>query len=617
MSNTRQLNILRNYYDMLFPAELKENEYVRLVVVKPPTPENPEPIPKALFVKDFQEYADMVRKYKYTHHVYNSLCTVKEIDGEPGGTVAYQRQRRVLYIDFDLKDFPELKNPDAYYFSQLIKEQFPNIFIHAYYASGGGFHFYIAVKPTCDWRELVKVNGDIIRLVGADQDANKSTQIARVPTTYNHKYVDADGKHPYVKEVVNSYQRHPMNGHKGYYELTYIKSLVTMAERGNRVPQEQPLQEFAYTAGEGLLEVKQYPCLCNKIAWEQGVEEHERNTFMGRLIFQMLKEGKSESYIHAEIQRWNMKCRPPKGREEVTREVNGWLKGKEVYNIGGCWFNMEDNSRARVIVEKYCDKSHCLETRYNNVIPIAPNTGVKMNKKVLTKNHLRWDSENSMSGYEYLILTVLDKHIPANSRKPYTIGELKKRLMYKSHGKWGLCMDLATFKKTINELVEHKCITVATPTEKQCGKKKPTYDDGIIKLTRRLKDINNTGFIEFYYSSALAFICKQITQREYKVFLCLLQQMEEHRACTLTELSYILGIGKGDVSKALDNLDKAQCIEISRMKPGQNYNIYKKKSTNDYNDITYSDDTDLNKIITDNGSVKDKDMESVIIKLLA
>ena len=135
---------------MLFPAELKENEYVRLVVVKPPTPENPEPIPKALFVKDFQEYADMVRKYKYTHHVYNSLCTVKEIDGEPGGTVAYQRQRRVLYIDFDLKDFPELKNPDAYYFSQLIKEQFPNIFIHAYYASGGGFHFYIAVKPTCD-----------------------------------------------------------------------------------------------------------------------------------------------------------------------------------------------------------------------------------------------------------------------------------------------------------------------------------------------------------------------------------------------------------------------------------------------------------------------------------
>lgn len=617
MSNTRQLNILRNYYDMLFPAELKENEYVRLVMIKPPSEENPNPIPFAKYAKDFQEYASIVKKYKYNFHIYNSLCTVKMIDGELGGTTAFQRQRRVLYLDFDLKDYPELKDADAYIFTQKIKEKFPNLFIHAYYASGGGFHFYIAVKPTCDWRELVKVNGDLVRLVGSDPNANKPTQIVRVPTTYNHKYVNADGKHPYVKEIVNSYQRHPMNGHKGYYEVTYIKSLVIMAERGNRVPEEQSLQEFDYTAEDGIFTIKQYPCLCNKVAWEQGVEEHERNTFMGRLIFQMLKDGKSEPYIHAEIQRWNLKCRPPKGREEITREVNGWLKGQEVYNIGGCWFNMEENSRTRAIVEKYCDKSHCLETRYNNVIPIAPHTGVKINKKVLTKNHLRWDSENSMSGYEYLILTVLDKHIPANSRKPYTIRELKKRLMYKSHGKWGLCMDLATFKKTIEELVEHKCITVTTPTEKQCGKKKPTYDDGIIKLTRRLKDINNTGFIEFYYSSALAFICKQITQREYKVFLCLLQQMEEHRSCTLTELSYILGISKGDVSKALDNLDKAQCIEISRVKPGQNYNIYKKKSTNAYNDITYSDDTDLNKIITDNSSVKDKDMESITIKLLA
>ena len=192
--------------------------------------------------------------------------------------------------------------------------------------------------------------------------------------------------------------------------------------------------------------------------------------------------------------------------------------------------------------------------------------------------------------------------------------------MYKKHGKWTLCMDLSTFKKTINELVEHNCITVTVPTEKQCGKKKPAYDDSIIKLTRRLKDIKNTGFIEFYYSSALAFICKQITQNEYKVFLCLLQQMEEHKPCTLTELSYILGMDKSDISKALKNLDNAQCIEISSTvgfnEKGQPYNIYKKKITDIYDNDTYSsDDIDLNEIITDNGSVKN--IESITIKLLA
>ena len=304
---------------MLFPAELKENEYVRLVMIKPPSEENPNPIPFAKYAKDFQEYASIVKKYKYNFHIYNSLCTVKMIDGELGGTTAFQRQRRVLYLDFDLKDYPELKDADAYIFTQKIKEKFPNLFIHAYYASGGGFHFYIAVKPTCDWRELVKVNGDLVRLVGSDPNANKPTQIVRVPTTYNLKYVDADGKHPYVKQIINSYQRHPDNGHKGYYELSYIKSLVTMAERGNQVPQEQPLQKFDYTADDGWFDFKQYPCLCNKIAYEQGVEEHERNTFMGRLIFQMIKEGKPESYIHTEIQRWNLKCRPPKSKDEVTR----------------------------------------------------------------------------------------------------------------------------------------------------------------------------------------------------------------------------------------------------------------------------------------------------------
>ena len=76
--------------------------------------------------------------------------------------------------------------------------------------------------------------------------------------------------------------------------------------------------------------------------------------------------------------------------------------------------------------------------------------------------------------------------------------ELKKRLQHKSHGKWNLCMDLTTLKKTINALIQHKCIIVSEPTEKQCKKKNPAYDDNIIKLTRRLKDINNVGYIEIY-----------------------------------------------------------------------------------------------------------------------
>lgn len=622
LSNIKQVNILRKYYDMVFPSEMKENEYVRLVMIKPPSEEDSKPIPFARYAKDFQEYVNIIKRYRHNFHIYNSLCTVKKINGELGGTTAFQRQRRVLYLDFDLKDYPELKEADAFMFTQKIKEKFPNLFIHAYYASGGGFHFYIAVKPTCNWRELVKLNADLVRLTGSDPNANKPTQIVRVPTTYNLKYTDADGKHPYVKQIINSYQKQPENGHKGYYELSYIKSLVTMAERGNsKVLQEQPLHKFDYTSDDGWMDYRQYPCLCNLRALKEGVIAGERNTFMGRLIFQMLKVGENESHIHAEMQKWNLKCRPPKSKNEVTNEVNGWLKGKDNYNMGGCYESIND-PRVRAIVEKYCDKSHCYEARHNNSIQISSDIGVKMNKKVLTRNHLNKDTKGSMGGYEYLILTVLDKYIPKNSKQPFTIADLKKRLQHKSHGKWNLCMDLTTLKKTINALIEHKCIIVSEPTEKQCKKKNPAYDDNIIKLTRRLKDINNVGYIEFYYSSALAFICRQISQNEYKVFLCLLQQMEDHKPCTLTELSNILGIEKSNVSKALINLDKAQCIEIASNvgfnENGQPYNIYRRKSTNIYNNDTYNDDSDLNEIIADTGLIKDREIiNTITIKLLA
>lgn len=575
---------------MLFPEKLREKEFIRLVMVKPPDEENPEGFSFVKFVKNFDEYLEVVNKYRHNYHVYNSLCTVKELDGKLGGTPSYQRQRRVLYLDFDLKDFKDVPNADAYYFTEKIKEHFPNLFIHASYASGGGYHYYIAVKPTCDWKSLVNLNGELVRIVGSDPGANKTTQIARVPTSFNLKYEDEEGKHPIVKEIINSYERHPMNGHKGFYVIPYIKSLVTMADRNNKAPQELPLQKFDYTSKDDPLSTKQYTCLCNTIAFEQGVEEHERNTFMGRLIFQFLKQGKSDAYIHEQIQKWNLRCRPPKTRTEVTREVNGWLKEKDKYNIGGCYWKISD-PRVKAIVEKYCDKSHCYENRYtDDKIPLKPHSSVKINKKILSRGCLNKNMKNCMSGYEYLILTVLDKYLSTNSRKAFTISDLKNRLMYKVHGKWQLCMNLRTFKQTIDSLIEHNCISVSKPTKSR--KRVLTYDDYVIKLTRRLKDFSNTGFIEFYYSAALSFICKQITQTEYKVLLCLIQQMEEHRSCTLDELSYILGIDKSNISKALKNLDKAQCIEIINKYDENNhmYNLYKHIDTDIYNNEYIDDD---------------------------
>lgn len=91
LSNIKQVNILRKYYDMVFPSEMKENEYVRLVMIKPPSEEDSKPIPFARYAKDFQEYVNIIKRYRHNFHIYNSLCTVKKINGELGGTTAFQR----------------------------------------------------------------------------------------------------------------------------------------------------------------------------------------------------------------------------------------------------------------------------------------------------------------------------------------------------------------------------------------------------------------------------------------------------------------------------------------------------------------------------------------------
>lgn len=109
--------------------------------------------------------------------------------------------------------------------------------------------------------------------------------------------------------------------------------------------------------------------------------------------------------------------------------------------------------------------------------------------------------------------------MPKTGRTPFTVKDLKYRMQFKKHGKWQLCMDVSTLQRTLEDLEKNKCIKVTDPTETQCKKKNPTFDDKVIKLARGLKDIDMDKYIVFYYSVARAFICHQITQNEYKIYL--------------------------------------------------------------------------------------------------
>ena len=198
---------------MLFPKQLKENEYVCLFMVKTDikgkvfVDKDGNEIKFHKYVKDFDEYLRLVSKYKHNYHVYNALATVKiDKNNELHRREANMRQRQVLFIDFDKKDYPNCK--DAYDFTKMIKSKLPDVFLHAYYDSGHGYHYYIIIPPTCKIREISEFNKEICALVGADTNACKVTQVARIPCTFNRKNPDEKGRFPIVKEI-DHYRKHP------------------------------------------------------------------------------------------------------------------------------------------------------------------------------------------------------------------------------------------------------------------------------------------------------------------------------------------------------------------------------------------------------------------------
>lgn len=579
---------------MVFPKTLKENEFVCLFMVKTDKEgkvfldKDGNEIKFHRFAKNFEQYEEYVNHYKHNFHVYNALATVKaDKNGELHRREDNMRQQRVLFIDFDKKDYPNLTN--VHDFTKLIKDKLPDTFLHAYYDSGHGYHYYIIIPPTCKIRELSEFNKELCSLVGADTNACKVTQVARIPCTYNRKHLDEKGRFPLVKEIghykKNAYAEkhfHPCN-------VDYLKRRVSNAKKIMECTLEsKPLEKWNYSGDSWDIPV--YPCLCTEKILHEGAEKGERNVWLGRIISMLRFNGATISKVREICLEWNTKCRPPKSPNEVGKEIDTYLDKEDVYKLNGCWDKIADQ-RVSEIVHAQCDKFHCMQAVQKKNISIEQDIGVKMSQKLLTEGRLRNDREVSLSGYEFLIMTILYKYMKSGSRTPFTVKDLKIKMQWKKSGKWQLCMDIKTFKNTLEKLMEHKCIEMVEPTPEQCKKKKITYDDTRIKIKRGLKELSDR-YIEFYYSAARAVISKQITQNEFKVFLCIVNNIKEGKSCTMEDLDKILCIGRTHVVDAIKNLQAAQCIDVVqyRSNKGKWYNLYNQTHTSKYDDETFNDD---------------------------
>lgn len=517
---------LKLFFEMLYPEQLEENEYIRMLAMRKGEGEKR----RVSYVRSFDEFVRFIAMYRYGYDVYCQLATNL---GKESGSAESQYRRKVLFLDFDLKDYPEFK--EAHDVTAFVHDKLPKLFIQACVFSGHGYHLYISInEESTSCEEVVNTNKALVSLLGADPGAASSAQISRPPYTYNHK---CNGDYDYknskawesVKSVVNSYNGpayHPL----GIY---YINQL--MKDYNERLQNKQIMEAI----GRNLSDAEGSRCYyCIQKVLEEGADASERNTWHGRIVKYLQLMGKGPSEILSICLQWNKKCRPPKLESEIIKDTEAYMSRD--YNLLGCYESILDE-RKREIVEKQCDKYHC-KTHQKGISKKSDSTEVAIPISILTNMNLR-----EISGYAFLLITILYIH----KNQKMTVKGLKSLLGISQRA--NNCMSPRVFNNTLSEMIKYRWIELTPHREKA------PFSNCEIKL---LKKVNNTpkGNILLYHSVAQALILGEISQTDYRVYLTMKRNLTRNRCVTHEQIASDLDMDTSNIGKYIRHLIEKNCL---------------------------------------------------------
>ena len=503
---------LKNYLKLLFDFDpvtddfkLKPQEYVRIKAIKPR--EHNTPLIKTWYIKNVSELEDIIKKYKYNWNLYIGLATTKG----KNETAEYMLARKVMFLDFDLKDYPQYN--DVKDFEQHIKRNLHYLFYHAVVDSGNGYHFYFATQRTVDNSRATRINKNLAKILGADPKAVLPTQLMRLPTSLNLKH---DAKP--VNIICNNYG----NPNFKPYSLNKLEKIVSYAKQSAKVKEVQQLPPKEYNKTSG------YFCIEKMLA--EGVQQGERNFCLGRITKYLQLKGYHYSNGLKVALEWNQRCNPPKSVNEVAVDFKRYWESD--YKLLGC--KLEDKTK-QSILNRYCDRYKC-KTIFNNSKANIKTKEIEMDNNFLKNNVIR-----KLRGNHYLILSVLyvhDKGLTYNSISQEITNPTTKKP----------CISRKTLYRILNDLVEMKYIS-----HDQYG----TY--------RLIKFPNfGQGATKYYYSASILLINGIIKQQDYLIYLCLVRNQQQNKSTTYDQISDDTGISKGHVCEHIQNLFKAKILDITK-----------------------------------------------------
>ncbi|KYH30451.1 hypothetical protein CLTEP_26560 [Clostridium tepidiprofundi DSM 19306] len=469
-------------------------------------------------VKFFSNVDDLVNFTSQTLYGKNTYFTLSTTT-RAGGKEEDLLNRSVLAFDFDKKDF------DKNFSYKDIIERFKaiNLWYHVLVDSGHGYHVYVCIEPTTDLQKVAEVQKALATKLGADLNAIKSTQILRVPYTYNIKH------EPKMVKIIKMFNKDTIKR----YDINKLYNRFCTSDK-NKIDAEDRATNF-------IINNTNIPHCINEILIN-GSPEGKRYLDLQKIVVALRNRNKTLAEVKQVCKEWNIKSNYNDNLDNRIENIYNNLKHVSM-DCKGCKYSKECFNR----IESDFDYSHGEVLLTMSEVHISK---LKANNRKGAK---------VMKANDLLIYCILKNHSDGLYKN-----EIIKELTYKDKCR----LSEKTLRETLKSLEENGFIKVDTINRKKFY---------------RLKDIRSKIELTYNISYGATYECIKgaITVDELKLYnymryLHNKQQRENPKALKgnlfqfkQTDLAKDLGVTQGRISVMINNLLNEKLLSIWYRQPSK------------------------------------------------
>ena len=503
-------------------------EYIRIAILN-------DSFTKITFHNDFNKLVTYCYNNRY-NNLYFQLATVKTNTGGKEDNIC---KRYCLALDYDKKELGEnfgIENINHLFINEL------KIYAHFISNSGHGYHVYTCIEPTTDIVKVNSVQKVLANKTGADLNAIKTTQLLRVPYTYNMKNKEDIRQVKLIKRSNYNDERFNVKNIDFYYD----KNCNNKIQKQNTSEGENKKSiSIEYALGSSNLP------LCIEKILKEGSEEGNRYYDLTNIVVALRLCGKSLNYVQDVVKDWAAKSNFNDKLEYRTESIYHNKKSLEI-DCKGC-------------------KHKCIKEISSN-FEYEPNEPlINVDMKLLSKLNKPVGSVEKMkklSGNEFLVYTVIK-----NADKELFTSDIVKLMTFKKKCR----ISKPTLQKALKGLTDKgiiKCKEVG-------GNKGNVYS----LIPHKIKE---TELITVSYFATILCLSGGISADELKFYYYLRYLLEKQNVLNSTT-GNILKLRMSDIAREYGVTQQQVSNLISELIEGKILEIYSvtTSKTNGYDYYTY------------------------------